>query len=164
MRDYELLYIVSGDKSEEEATKVTDEVNAALLKAGGKVESENPWGRRRLSYEIANEDHGWYVITRFSAPPDKLADFDRALRLNKAVVRTVLVSASEIPSEEEAAKADEVVAEKEKPVEKKTPAPKAAKPAEPAEPAEPKRPETAEERKERQAKLDEKLGQILKDS
>src|SRR5437016_1784044 len=111
MREYELLYIVAGDKSEDETAKVTDAVNKSLLDLGGKVADENVWGRKRLAYPIAGQEFGWYVITRFTIDGAKVNQFDAALRLNNQVVRTVLVSADEIPSAEEAAKAEEATRE-----------------------------------------------------
>lgn len=176
MREYELLYVVSGELAEDAATKVTDEINAVLLKAGGTLDDENAWGRRRLAYPIAKQDHGWYTVSRFSIEPSKLADFERALQLHKSIVRTVLVRATEIPTAEEAAKIEEAVSEAEKakdqPPKKraeaatpKPPVAAAAAPAKPkAKPAAKPKPETATEKKERQAKLEEKLGEILKES
>lgn len=168
MREYELLYIVSGDKTEEEVTKVTDAVNDAIQKAGGKVSSQDDWGRRRLAYEIAKQEHGWYVITRFEIEAPQLENLQKALNITTGVIRTVLVKAEEIPSAEETERTLQAVEAGEKEAKEKAdetkpkPAPKpAAKPV-PAAP-EPKKEETAEEKAARQAKLEEKLGELLKD-
>lgn len=183
MRDYELLYIVSGDQTEDQATKVTDAINAALLKFGGKVESENVWGRRRLAYVIDKQDHGWYVITRFAIDPIKLGEFQHGLNINKALLRSLIVAAAEVPTAEEAERIESAVKESEQAAEAREKEEKAPKPApataaktttkEAAKPtvkkteketeAKPPKKETAADRKERQAKLDEKLGEILKD-
>jgi len=178
MKDYELLYIVSGGLSEAEATKVSDEIGNALAKLGGKAEesSDGFWGRRRLAYPIGKDDQGWYVVTRFSIDPAKLDDFQKVLNLNGKVIRTVLVNANEVPTAEEAAKAKEAAeesdsekkemppkaqsAEDEVPEEVKKTVKAAPKPKVDAQPA--KDPKPADDQ-ERQAKLDEKLGEILKD-
>lgn len=189
MKEYELLYIVSGGLSEAEATKVTDDVGNALAKLGGKAQESDDgfWGRRRLAYEIGKDDHGWYVVTRFSIDPAKLDELQKTLNLNGKIIRTVLVNAAEVPTAEEAAKAKEAAEQAES--DKKDEAPAKAKAAtEDTVPEEIKKtvkpvssvaerkaspkPEaeetpTAEPKqaddKERQAKLDEKLGEILKD-
>lgn len=109
MKDYELLSIVSGGLAEAEATKVSDDVGNALAKLGGKAEEDTVWGRRRLAYEIGKDDHGWYVITRFSMDPAKVDEFQKALNLNAKVIRTVLVNASEVPTPEEAAERVELM-------------------------------------------------------
>lgn len=114
MKDYELLYIVSGGLTEADATKVTDEVGSALIKLGGKAADENAWGRRDLAYPIGKDSHGWYVVTRFSMDPAQVDEFSKALNLNRQVIRTVLLNASEVPSPEEVKKAQEATEEAEK--------------------------------------------------
>lgn len=176
MRDYELLYIINGGKTEDEATKVTDEVNAALQRVGAKVTNEDVWGRKRLAYEVAKQDHGWYVITRISIEAEKTRELDQALRLNRDLLRTMLVSTSELPTKEEAEKTEEIQAQADADKTKASPrsprkAPATvvpetaatAKPAKPAKPAEEKKPETADEKKAREAKLAEALDKISKE-
>lgn len=114
MKDYELLYIVSGGLTEADATKVTDEVGQALVKLGGKAEDENVWGRRKLAYPIAKDDHGWYTVVRFSLDPAKVDEFSKALNLNRQVIRTVLLTADEVPTPEEAKKAQEAAEQADK--------------------------------------------------
>lgn len=191
MTDYELLYIVSGEKTESDVTAVTDAVNNSLAKAGGKIGSENLWGRRRLAYPIAKQEHGWYVVTKFSLDGPKLNDWEKVLQIQDGVVRTVIVRSDEIPSEEEAARIDESLSGAERTARQKEARPSrrpasdvpeelvktaAKKPAPtnadaaaaktkavgsgPSAEAEPK-PESASEQRKRQAKLDEKLDQIL---
>ncbi len=192
MKDYELLHIVSGGLTEAEATTVTDEIGDALMKLGGKTADENVWGRRKLAYPIEKDDHGWYVVTRFSMDPAKVDEFSKALNLNRKVIRTVLVKASEVPTPEEAKKAREATEEAEQAeakergaakkapgvstktprteipetVKKVAPKPVAKKP----EPAAADKPEAEgksstvpADAAERQQRLDEKLGEILKD-
>ena len=170
MREYELLYIITGEKTEEEAAKATDAVNEAIQKAGGKVESQDDWGRRRLAYEIGGQSHGWYVISRVSVDAPKLDAVQKALNIAPDVLRTVIVKASEVPTAEEAERTLQAVeseekAAKEKAEEEKAPK-KAVKPAAKAAATatkEPKKAETAEEKAQRQAKLEESLGEILKE-
>jgi small subunit ribosomal protein S6 len=168
MREYELLYVVSGSLSEDEAAKATDAVNDAIIKLGGKVGDENVWGRRRLAYQIAKQEHGWYVVSRISLEGDKMADLSNALRLNDQVIRTLIVGADEVPTAEEAAKALKAAEESEKErasrrdpakPEPKAPTPKPEE--EPVEEPKPAKKETAAERKARQAKIEEKLGELL---
>lgn len=163
MQDYELLYVVQGDESEEDATKVVDAVNALLMKQGGKVEKEDNWGRRRLAYEIDKQDYGWYTITRFSLEQTKIAELENQLRLNGKLIRTVLLKTEELPSDEELARAEE--AKLAVPKDKKDRAGAPAKPAaeKPVAKPGPKKAETAAEKKERQSRLNESLGEILKD-
>ena len=160
MKDYELLYVISGDESEEAANKVTDAVNASLMKIGGKVTSEDTWGRKRLAYEIAKQTHGWYVVTRFALDGGQVPDFDRELRLNKGVIRHVIVRAEELPTEEDLKKAEDLQSPSRD--SRRTTSAKPS-PAPAAKPAAERKPETEAEKKRRQSKVEEKLGEILKE-
>jgi small subunit ribosomal protein S6 len=192
MREYELLYIVSGALSEVDATKAVDGISNTLTKLGGKAQEEKSksvrpgfWGRRKLAYPIAKQDHGWFVISRFELAPEKVSEFEHGLRLNDQVLRTVLVKATEVPTPEEAERMREA-AEKEgeeaprsrakpgaasgKPKVAVAPPETVAKTAKPAAKTPPAKAKpkpaakpTAAESADRQKKLDEKLGEILKD-
>lgn len=167
MREYELLYIVSGDKSESEATTAQDAVSKILTDHSAKVTSEDVQGRKRLAYEIAKQQHGWYVVNRFEVEPGQLPEIQRLLSLNGDVVRYLVVNAEDVPTEEEKASLeanDTRPPRDEKPAPKKAGAKPAAKEEAPAEPkaeAEEAKPGVSEE--ERKAQLDEKLKGILSD-
>ena len=44
-------------------------------------------GRRALAYKIGRHENGYYIISRFTAEPKVLPEFERALRLDGSVVR-----------------------------------------------------------------------------
>jgi small subunit ribosomal protein S6 len=46
------------------------------------------WGRRRLAYEIDKRSEGIYAVIDMMAMPDSVAELDRQLGLNEAVLRT----------------------------------------------------------------------------
>ena len=178
MREYELLYIVSGDKTESEAQAAQEAVKKILADHKASITAEDDWGRRRLAYEIKHQSHGWYVVLRFTVEPQQTPEIERALQLSSDLVRVMLINAEELPTAEEKA-AQEARAEQyraksddeEKKPAKPAPKPKAAtadaseasdeeaeKPTPKVDDAKP-----APSDDERKAQLDEKLGQILSD-
>lgn len=173
MREYELLYIVSGDKSESEATAAQDSVTAVLADHKAKTEAEDNWGRRRLAYQIDKQEYGWYKIVRFSVDPAQTPEIQRALNLNDAVVRSLIVGADDLPTDaEKAAQAERAEKySKSSDDDRAKSAPRKPAPTAKAEPAiehapakkkeAPAEPQLSEA--ERKAKLEEKLGEILKD-
>lgn len=48
------------------------------------------WGRRQLAYQIGRKDTGYYVVSRFTAEPTVLPEFERALTLDDGVVRYLI--------------------------------------------------------------------------
>jgi small subunit ribosomal protein S6 len=59
-----------------------------IRKDGGTVESVDVWGRRRLAYEIKKNAEGIYAVINLTAEPATVAEFDRQLGLNEAILRT----------------------------------------------------------------------------
>jgi len=58
---------------------------------GGTVNKVDIWGRRRLAYEINHKGEGIYAILDLSATKESVAELDRQLNLNEAVMRTKVI-------------------------------------------------------------------------
>ena len=59
-----------------------------VRKDGGVVDNVDIWGRRRLAYEINKNAEGIYAVINLTATPATVAEFDRQLGLNEAILRT----------------------------------------------------------------------------
>ena len=84
-RNYEAVYIF--DSTLEDAA-----INDKLTRFHGLLgSSEQPetshWGRRQLAYSIGSKENGYYVVSRFSAEPTVLPEYERALKLDDGIVR-----------------------------------------------------------------------------
>jgi small subunit ribosomal protein S6 len=100
LKNYELLYIVHPDL-EGTTDKVSEKVSGFIGKIDGKILNQEDWGKRKLSYAIAHNDFGVYVLVEFQAESEKLNELERNLRLSEEVIRSMVVS---LPEEKEAAK------------------------------------------------------------
>ncbi|MGH7663069.1 MAG: 30S ribosomal protein S6 [Gemmatimonadaceae bacterium] len=87
-RPYEAVYIFDSTLEDtvisEKLTRFND-----MLGASADIQSDH-WGRRQLAYSIGTRENGYYVISRFTAEPDVLPEFERALRLDDGVVRYLI--------------------------------------------------------------------------
>jgi small subunit ribosomal protein S6 len=54
----------------------------------GTVDKIDIWGRRRMAYEIQKKAEGIYVVLDLTCTPQAVAEMDRQLNLNEAVLRT----------------------------------------------------------------------------
>ena len=54
---------------------------------GGTGSSHEPWGRRRLAYEIDHKAEGVYHLLTFDAEPETLDEISRVLRITDGVMR-----------------------------------------------------------------------------
>src|ERR1043166_5315235 len=94
MRTYEVLFILSPQVPEEEATALVSEFRGVVEKLGATLKNEEAWGRRRLAYPIQKSNEGIYHLFYFesegalSALDRRMKNVDRVLR--HMIVRTDL--------------------------------------------------------------------------
>ena len=91
LRRYELMVILDPDLEERTVAPSLDQLLGVVRQAGGSVDKLDVWGRRRLSYEINHKAEGIYAVVDLMATPASVAELDRQLRLNEAVLRTKVV-------------------------------------------------------------------------
>ena len=91
MRDYEVMVIVDPEADDQKVKAVTDRIGQTLSERGGEVVSLEPWGKRRLSYEIAKKTEGTYVLAVCKAEPEAVAELDRVLSLADEVIRFKII-------------------------------------------------------------------------
>lgn len=91
MRHYEVMVILDPSLEERTVAPSLDTYLNVIRNAGGSVEKVDVWGRRRLAYEIKKKAEGIYAVIDVSATPQAVAELDRQLRLNEAVLRTKVI-------------------------------------------------------------------------
>ena len=95
-RDYESLVIFKAAGTEQELSQQAARVEEQIKKLGGRVENVQGMGRRRLAFRIARQTEGYYYVFRFHAPTEQVAELERLLRLNEAIVRFMILSEDEL--------------------------------------------------------------------
>ena len=96
MKTYELLTIFKPNLDAEEVEKAVETLNKVVADFGGKVESTDKTGRKKLAYEIENFRDGFFVTTALSLPAEKVADFRRQLRLSDNILSTMFLESSKV--------------------------------------------------------------------
>lgn len=92
MKNYELLTVFKPNLDAEEVDKAVERLGSIVSDLGGKVESTDKTGRKKLAYDIQNFRDGFFVTTVLSLPEEKVAEFKRQLRLNDNILRTMFLS------------------------------------------------------------------------
>ena len=90
-RQYEAVYIFDSALEEPAITEKLNRFHALLPQPGGDAISVNHWGKRTLAYPIKKRDTGYYVVANFNAEPAQLPEFERAIKLDDAVLRHLVV-------------------------------------------------------------------------
>src|SRR5436305_10653290 len=90
MRTYEVLFILTPQVPEEEATNLIGELKRVAEGTGAKLTHEEAWGRRRLAYPIQKFNEGIYQLFVFESD-GSLAELDRRMQNSDRIVRHMIV-------------------------------------------------------------------------
>ena len=92
MENYELLYIVSNQYTDEEAQKIKEKINELLKSNGAILGPEENLGKKKLAYPIGQVAHGYYFLNEFELEDgSKLIEINNDLRLDKEILRAQIV-------------------------------------------------------------------------
>ena len=95
MREYEALYIVKPNYDEEQYAQFVEKYNALIQNNGGEIIKVEPWGKRRLAYEIDKLREGYYVLVRFNAEAEVPAELERNFKIADEIMRYLVVRVGE---------------------------------------------------------------------
>jgi small subunit ribosomal protein S6 len=98
-RQYELVYIVKPDASDQEVTDLHTQIEQIVQRfnasTGATLDKTENWGRRKLAYEIGHHREGTYVVETITGTGDVMKEIDRRLRVIDQVIRHLVVRVDE---------------------------------------------------------------------
>ncbi len=94
-RQYELVYIVSPDASEQEVADLHAQVEAVIGRIGGELVKSENWGRRKMAYEIGPHKEGVYVLELINGTGELMKELERRLRVSEKILRYLVVRVDE---------------------------------------------------------------------
>ena len=92
INQYEIMLMIEPDVAEERHQEIIERVRETITKAGGSWGSIDPWGKRKLAYEIDHLTDAWYFVLEFDAPAEALAEVTRVLAITDGVMRHMAVN------------------------------------------------------------------------
>ncbi len=97
MKDYEIMYILRADLDDTTRPEVIAKVNSILTDNGAEVKSvDESMGLRDLAYPINDEVKGYYVVLKVSADTKATNEFSRLVKINKNVLRHIILVDEEV--------------------------------------------------------------------
>ena len=87
MNDYEIMLLLDPELAEERANEIIQRIRDSVEGAGGTWDGHEPWGRRRLAYEIDHKGEAVYHLLLFTAPVETLDEIVRVLKITDGVIR-----------------------------------------------------------------------------
>ena len=94
MRTYDVLFILSPQVPEEEATALVTEFKRVAESLGATLKNEEAWGRRRLAYPIHKFNEGIYHLFVYETTGG-LSELDRRMKNSDRVLRHMIVRTDE---------------------------------------------------------------------
>ena len=91
MKEYELVVLYHPDL-EVDMSKTLEKVAGIISKAGGKILSEDDWGRRKLAYKINKEEFAIYRVYDLELPAEGVKAVNDALNISTEVLRFLLTA------------------------------------------------------------------------
>lgn len=94
-RVYEVMYIAAAETSDEDIAKLNETITNIIETEGGSVVKMEDMGRRRLAYEINKKNDGYYVLFEIEGSGKEIAELERRMRVNDAIMRYLTVRVDE---------------------------------------------------------------------
>ena len=95
-RQYDLIFICRPDTPEPDIDKVIATIEHAAADKGGKVESVNKWGRKRMAYRVQKLREGYYVYMILkSTHGEVIKELERRLKVSDPVMKYLTVRVDE---------------------------------------------------------------------
>ncbi len=94
-RTYELIYILKPEATEQEVADLQAQVEGIVQRLGGSIEKTEPWGRRKLAYEIGKHKEGFYVLHVIQGSGELMKEIDRRLKVTEGLIRHLVVRVDE---------------------------------------------------------------------
>ena len=92
MKNYEMMYIIPSQSSDEEKETLIALVNSMIEKDGGKIESVERLGNKKLAYAINKKKDGFYVLVNFVADANVPNKLGALLNITTEVMRHIIVA------------------------------------------------------------------------
>jgi small subunit ribosomal protein S6 len=95
MRNYEIMFILKPNSTEEENNKLVVQMEAVVASHKGEMQGVEKIGKKKLAYRIQKFDEGFYVLFRLNADGECVKELERRLRVQDLVMRYLSVRVDE---------------------------------------------------------------------
>jgi small subunit ribosomal protein S6 len=89
------MFIVDSKTSEEDITRLNENLLQVITDQGGSVTKQENMGRRQLAYPIGRQTEGHYVLFEVDGSGREIAELERRMRVNDQVIRYITVRVDE---------------------------------------------------------------------
>jgi len=94
VKEYEIVYVLRPDLSDEDRTKKVERIHGLITDNGGQVDKVDDWGKRVLAYEIKHYTDAYYGLSLFQMPPQAVNPICERLNIDEEILRYQIVATS----------------------------------------------------------------------
>ena len=94
MRNYEIVFIVHPDQSEQVPAMI-ERYRGIVTARNGQVHRLEDWGRRQLAYLIQKVHKAHYVLMNIECDQETLDELEHAFKFNDAILRHLTIKMDE---------------------------------------------------------------------
>lgn len=91
---YESIFIIDVTKTEEETASIVEKIKS-LIESNATLEGVDTWGKRRLAYEINDQNEGYYVLVNFASKPEFPKELERIYGITDGIIRHIVIRKDE---------------------------------------------------------------------
>jgi small subunit ribosomal protein S6 len=91
MNAYEVMLMLDPELPEERQNEILSRARELIEQRGGTWVGHEPWGRRKLAYEIDHKGEAHYHVLHFDADPATLEEINRVLKITDGAMRHMAV-------------------------------------------------------------------------
>lgn len=92
MREYEIVYVVRPDLSDEDRAAKIERIHSLITDNGGQLGKVEDWGKRVLAYEIKHCADGYYGLAEFQLAPKSVKTVEERLNIDEEILRYQIIS------------------------------------------------------------------------
>lgn len=100
VQHYELMLLVSGNATDEDAAATFVAAKELLTTAGAEITHEDAIGRKPLAYSIDKSRQGSYFVAEFDLITGRLPELNEKMRIRKDVARFMIIKKQKRTPEE----------------------------------------------------------------
>ncbi|MBI2464222.1 30S ribosomal protein S6 [Candidatus Peregrinibacteria bacterium] len=91
VQKYEVMLLIAPNIGDEAVTEEITKVKKLIEGSDGEIFHEDFWGIQILAYRIKKNTKGFFSILNFTLAPEKLAEIEHTLQLERNILRFLLV-------------------------------------------------------------------------
>jgi small subunit ribosomal protein S6 len=95
MREYEVIVVIHPEQDETSSNELIERISGWITDGGGTIQKIDPWGKRKLAYEIRKQREGQYYLINTQMPPSFVTELGRNIRYLEPVIRSMVTAVEE---------------------------------------------------------------------